>query len=1124
MSPIGTFSGLASGIQWRDMIEQIMKLEMSRRLTPLSNQVDLQQKRREAWSSYNRLLSNLATASTSLRDRSAFGTMMTSVALGPGDKTLFTASASSAAAPASYQIEVIAPAKAEKLSGASFSSTSAQLGIGGEFFINGRRLEISGTATLVSIRDAINSANTGANATGVTATILSTGPAEHRLVLTSDHTGARGIELVDGATSPLRSLGVLSGTMAANTRPGDPATRQTHRFTSSSTVLSTMLGLASPPAVTTIKVDGKSIQVDLENDTLLSFMNRLHAENIGASISTETVGGRTMSRLDVAGEVTADVGAADPAASQRIVELLGFVRSTAAAPVTAGSDAVFTIDGFAMTRRSNTVTDAIAGVTLNLMTANASQRTSSLDGANLSLLADPKTIGAGSYVIAVQTSLATFRSATPTVAELSVAAYGAATDGTFEVSLTHDTVRSVQASNQDLQVLAAPGAVAPGSYDVQVTVAASVANRTGSAFSGTYDRTGLPGLHDTLTITDGDVQSASIELHQGDTLAQIVSRLNDEFTVQNVAMQASSVGGQLRLHSTTDPGSASSFTVSSSDANVAANLGIADGAYVGSDVQGTIGGLAATGSGNLLTGAPGALDGLQVRFTGDWTGGAGFVTISDTTTVTGGTIGGEPATWDGATGRLTADAGSPLAGLSISYTGTPQTGAVGSVTLATHVDQEAISGATINGVAAVWDAATSTVRGATGSAFAGLVLGYDGPVTAGSIGTLTVQGDIAVELKVTRELESAIDRVGDFAAAYNELVSFVQEQRESGSPLHANGALRVMQGSLTNVLLRGVDGLAASNPYTHTSLLGISLTKEGMLEVSDVQKLREALRTNLSDVREFFSKWGTPSDPQVAYLDASDATRPGSYAVVVTAAATRASHAGSQWLDPTYAAGDGVSDVLTIADAVSGKDLDFTVLEGKSLSQLIAELNASFATEGMSLTAAEEGGGLRIRSTEYGSEAVFTLSGSAAGRLGLTAGAHAGSDVEGTIGGVAASGKGRVLTGSEGEAEGLRIRYTGTTARDAGEVRYVLGLGGTFEQLVAPLTRPGDGTIPNQIDFIDRSIESLAQRAEAVEARLEVRRAALIRQYTRMEGAMSLLQSQSNWLSTQLRAMQPPDR
>jgi hypothetical protein len=41
--PIGSFSGLASGIQWRDMITQIMEMESQRRLDPITTARSLEQ-------------------------------------------------------------------------------------------------------------------------------------------------------------------------------------------------------------------------------------------------------------------------------------------------------------------------------------------------------------------------------------------------------------------------------------------------------------------------------------------------------------------------------------------------------------------------------------------------------------------------------------------------------------------------------------------------------------------------------------------------------------------------------------------------------------------------------------------------------------------------------------------------------------------------------------------------------------------------------------------------------------------------------------------------------------------------------------------------------------------------
>lgn len=751
MDPIGTFSGIASGIQWRDMVDQIISLEASRKLTPLTKRVGVEEKRREAWNSYNGLLAKLSGASASLRDASAFGVMRTSVTNSAG-KMLLSATASDAAAPGSYTVEVVSLARAEKLSGGSFASTTEARGITGSFHLNGKQVELSATDTLVTIRDRINAANTGSSPSGVSATILSTSPTEHRLVLTSAHTGARGIEMVDGSSEALKALGIATGAQVQNTGTG--GTAQTQRFASDTTPLATMLGLTAPPVTTTIVIGGEKVEVNLETDTLLSVMNRVNTTaglEGSASLVKETVGSTTFDRLSVAGAVAADPGADDPSASQRIVELLGFTKPVTASPITSGADAVFEIDGFRMSRRTNTVSDAIAGVTLSLQVAEE----------------------------------------------------------------------------------------------------------------------------------------------------------------------------------------------------------------------------------------------------------------------------GSPAT-----------------------------------------------------------------------------------------------------VEVTRNPDATVQRVQEFANAYNELVKFVDSQRQPGSALYANGALRSMQSSLTNVFLNGVTGLSAGNPYTHASIVGVTLSKAGTLEI-DVEKLKSTLASNPADVRALFATGASTTDAELSFVSAEDAAKPGSYAVVITAPATRASHLGAAFVSP-YDASDGVSDVLTLTDSFSGKTKDFTVQHGKTAAEIASELNAFLAAEKMSLSVTEVGGALRFEAAEHGSARTFTVAGAAASRLGLTESTFAGTDVQGTIGGLAATGSGRVLTGAAGGAtEGLAVRYTGETARAAGTVSHVLGVGGGIEAVVRPLTRAGDGVIVNQLRSIDSSIESLNRRADDAERRIELRREALIRQFALMEAAMSQVQSQSNWLNSQIQSMQP---
>jgi flagellar hook-associated protein 2 len=751
MDPIVSFSGIASGIQWRDMVDQIMRLEASRRLSPVQADISAQRNRREAWNSFNGLLGKLSAAAHPLRDGSAFGGFRATVSTPSSGKSLLTASVNSSAAAGSYNVEVLELARAEKLSGGAFSGVSTALGVAGEIFLNGKRVELGAGDSLTAVRDRINAANSGTSPSGVTATILSTSPAEHRLVLTSDQTGARGIELVDGSGGALRDLGLVTGATVENAGPsGRP---QTQRFTSTTSSLAGMLGITAPPETTTIEIGGRKVTVDLLNDTLLTLMNRVASQGGEASIAEEIVGGRTMYRLDVGGPVVADVDADDPDVSQRVAELLGFRSGVRTNEITAGADARVRVDGFEISRRRNTISDALAGVTLNLQQA-------------------------------------------------------------------------------------------------------------------------------------------------------------------------------------------------------------------------------------------------------------------------------EPGT--------------------------------------------------------------------------------------------------ALDLRVTRDTEAGVGAIQHFASAYNEVLGFVEKNREPGAALYGNGALRSMMSSLRNVLLGGVEGLAASNPYTHSAIAGVSLTRTGTLEV-DIERLRNAITTNPGDIRALFGTQGSTSDPDLSFVQAGPKTRGGVFDVVITAPATRGSQSGAAWPDPAaYAATDGVADTLTIRDSVSGLTRDFTIGNGSKLDDLVQQMNSDFASQQMRLSASRVGDALVIDSTEYGGAGRVTLLGSALPALGLSAGAFAGTDVQGTIGGHAATGRGQVLTGAPGGgADGLAVRYAGASARSAGEVRHVLGVGSAMQGVADTLSRAGDGVVRGQIGAIERSVESLSRRADDIQARLDQRRAGMIEQFARMESAMSRLQTQSGWLQSQIQAMQP---
>ncbi len=318
--PVGSFSGLASGVQWRDLVDQLVAIDKQRRLDPVTTRKSQAQGRVDAWSRYQSLAVKFRDASRALRDASAFGAFKvsggTSIATG---RTLLTASASAGASPGTYAVEVLDVARANKLSGTVVSSASTALGITGEFGVNGQKVTVVATDTLSNVRDKINALNAGATPSGVTASVLSTGATQHRLILSADQTGAAGIELIDDAAGTLQQIGLVDSTKSLNLAADGGV--QSAKVSSTTAAIATMLGVSMPPP-STIEVGGRTIAVDLTVDSLASIAARIAAAGGNASVTTETAGSKTSYRL-----VTSDTITASTPDGQRALEVLGFVRS-----------------------------------------------------------------------------------------------------------------------------------------------------------------------------------------------------------------------------------------------------------------------------------------------------------------------------------------------------------------------------------------------------------------------------------------------------------------------------------------------------------------------------------------------------------------------------------------------------------------------------------------------------------------------------------------------------------------------------------------------------------------------------------------------------------------------------
>ncbi len=363
-TPLSSVQGLASSIQWQDLVTAIMDQEKARTLDPVTNAITAAKTSVDAWTSFQTLTKTLNTSAAALRD-GAVGAVVASGGTTDAGRALLSATAATGATPGSYEAEVLSLARSSKLAGSMFPSATDALGIAGTFIINGKRIVIAATDSLAKVRDAINAATAGSGGTGVSATI-STTLTGSRIVLVSSVAGAAGIELSDGSAGVLQQLGLVDGTAATST-----AQTQSYRFSSSTTPLGTLLGGDDLPAAATITVGNTSISIDLSVDTLADIQQRITATGVSSSLAAESFNGSNWQRLLVGEPVGAVPGDAD---SARILSLLGLTQpgQWSVAQVLADTSA-WTDGGGAATTATALSSLSVGGVALSLAAGDTIQ-------------------------------------------------------------------------------------------------------------------------------------------------------------------------------------------------------------------------------------------------------------------------------------------------------------------------------------------------------------------------------------------------------------------------------------------------------------------------------------------------------------------------------------------------------------------------------------------------------------------------------------------------------------------------------------------------------------------------------------------------------------------------------
>ncbi|HJV75918.1 MAG TPA: flagellar filament capping protein FliD [Noviherbaspirillum sp.] len=570
--------GIGSNLDINGIVSKLMQAE-SQPLATLQKKEASYQAKLSAYGSLSGSLSSLQTALGALNNLSTFqGVNATSA-----DTTIFTASAASSASAGTYNVNVTQLAQAQTIASAGQTSTTTTIGAGtatkltfqfgtisGGTLTNGTYSGASFTPdanhatvsvtidntnnSLQGIRDAINKANIG-----VTASIVSDGSATpNHLVIKSNSTGA---------TSSMK----ISVTAPDGTPGGDAA-------------LSSLL--AYDPTATqnmTQSAAGQSAALTVNGIAITSATNTVTGAIDGATLNLVKVGS---SNLTVAANTAAATSAVN-----------GFVKA---------------YNDLNKTIKSLTSYDAAtkqAGLLLGDATVN------NIQSQLRKVMSSPLTDSSGSLTTLSQVGISIDKSGVMSLdsGKLSSAMGTSMKDVTALFS-------SIGTSTDSLvKYDSSTSATTPGDYAVYISKLATQGNVTGT--NAVAATTNINSSNKDLTLTVNGV-TASMSLVESTytspsaLAAQVQSAINgaSAFSSAGIAVSVTIDAAGKMVITSNKYGSDSKVSITGSA--VAPLLGTAT-ATDGIDVAGTIGGIAATGTGQFLSGALGSTtQGLKLQITG----------------------------------------------------------------------------------------------------------------------------------------------------------------------------------------------------------------------------------------------------------------------------------------------------------------------------------------------------------------------------------------------------------------------------------------------------------------------------------------------------------------------------
>lgn len=1156
-------SGLASGLDWQSIIEQLQEVEYERVTLKEEAQADCEEEL-EAWQSLDNYLLTLQTSAEKLSDSdnwALFSADLSSDNVDVDADDLLTVTTSEDADAGSYTIEVTNLATAQKLSSNPFTDKSSALGdsYAGDIIINGQVITISSTDTLADVASRINSANSGSDPIGVTASIVAYAENDYRLVLTSDETGEDGISLLNGSATNLTQKFGWKDSLTAVLKNEITSGAQSDGFTSHNVSIQSLLGLNTAEASeTTLAIDGTTVSIDLSSQSLADIKDAINtamatagkSDQIVASIISETIDGDTYYRLQIE-------GTQDFTDENNIFNTLGILDNTsasiAATDIEVSGNAMTTdgqsitldtlltdIDGYISYTSGDTIlmegTDTEGNAVSYSFDISANSTVQDL----LDAVEDQYAAEAGEVIAYVTDEGKIQIEDISASGNLEVVFTDSITNGELEfvdgdagfedgesdrqreivagedATLTIDGVTVNQSSNTIKDII--PGVtmvLTNESSDTTITLTLSHDTETIESYISdfvdsynavstyintqfTYDEdsgetggvlfgdttlksvkaTLAAALSDTIWGVDDDFASLSllgIETEQdddgawtltvGDELSEYLASNFDDVAALFVA-QGSSSGSNLSYISDSDDVQKGTYDVqiyrpatqASADGSIDLSAGGAEETLV--ITQGT-------NSATIDIDSDMDIDDIVNAVNAELETEQPQIIVGDESLQTGGTAASATTAWDELDGVSLED------GDIITFSGSDDNGSAISGTYTI----DSVSTDSINGLlSAIEDAFDSDVSANIDSS---------GRITISSSSSRTSQLSLEISTPTGSDLDFGTIDVTDGAD----------------------------DGSQTGRYAMSITASADSNGNLILTADAYGNEEFSISQDTSDDNYNQILYADQSNTTE--TSFGTAyMEETTTWNDIYDADVTDGDTITIEGLG----HDGSS-VSATYNISDTSTDtVQDLLDAIETAYSD----AGSTVSAFVSDgciyvedLTAGTSSMTCTLSANNEGGGsLSLGNIDQTTERDLDL--------GLINGTVSGQDVAGTIGGESAEGSGQYLTGEDDNTNtaGLTVRYTGSEAvEDAGSVTITIGVAEKFNRLIDEMIDSIDGYLTFKEESLSDQIDNYDDQIEAMEEQIAQEMETLTNKFIAMELTLSELQSQSDWLTSEINAL-----